>query len=277
MGGVGDEVTAHRLQAHLARHIADEQQQLAVTVGRDLQRQIRVLAAHRTDNDRRGVVGACEVTHERRLAQQILNAHAEVPGAAQVQQACPHTVEPHDFALRVENDDAVGQGRRGALQLAHQLHEALFVKALAAVQADNLRDDLTPDSADVGRVGVVTVAQPPFQAKQVRQHPRQVQRERARESLPGAPHQPANTGADEYRPEQPTRREPPYLCRGLHVTDSLRLSHTVRPEKRYPEPRTVCTKRSYPNSSSALRTRRMCTSMVRSSTYTLPPQMRSRS
>ena len=43
--GIGDEILAHGLEAHLARHIAHQQQRLAGAVGHDLQREIQVRLA----------------------------------------------------------------------------------------------------------------------------------------------------------------------------------------------------------------------------------------
>src|SRR6185312_7849248 len=57
------------------------------------------------------------------------------------------------------------------------------------------------------------------------------------------------------------RREPP-RARAIRVHGEV--------ENRWPVPRTVWISPSSPNDSSVLRRRRMCTSTVRSSTYTLP-------
>ena len=122
-----------------------------------------------------------------------------------------HAVEPDDLALRVEDHHAIGQRRCRALQLAHELHEALLVEALAPVQAHDLRDDLAPHAADVGRIGEAAVAHPPLQAKQLGEHPAEVHSERARESRPDgcrtaspAPGRPAP-----YRPADPPRTTMP--------------------------------------------------------------------
>ena len=269
--GVGDEVAPHRLEPHLARHVAYQQQQLPVSVRDHLQRQVRVRGGRLPDHHRVGEVLPRQVARELGLPQQVLDPHAEVAGAPQIQQPRRHAVEPYDLALRVEDDDAVRERRGRALQLAHELHETLLVEALAAMQPHDLGNDLAPHAAGVGRIGVAAVAQPPLESKKVHEHPHKMQRERPRQSDPGVAEEPPDAAADHHGAEQPHRREPPRLRRRLHG------AYSVRAEKRYPEPRTVCTKRSYPKSSSALRRRRMCTSMVRSSTYTLPPQMRSSS
>src|SRR5205085_1727246 len=131
-----------------------------------------------------------------------------------------HQIEPDELALGVENHDPVRQRGRGVLQLAHELHEALLVEAFAPVQAHDLGNDLAPHAADIGRVRVAAVAQPPLQAEKVGELPAEVQSERAAEPAPGAAEQPAGTEADQHRAEQSARREPPCLRRGLHASVS---------------------------------------------------------
>src|ERR1700751_1927915 len=157
----------------------------------------------------------------------MLDAHAEVGGATQVEQPRGHAVEPHDLPLGVEDDHAVRQRGGGTLQLSHELHEALLVEALAAVQAHDLRNDFAPYSADIRRVGVAAMPQPPFQAEQVGQHPGEGDGERAGEPAPAVAEQRAHSAADHYGGEQAPRREPPCLCRGFHWSWRLFYKESV--------------------------------------------------
>src|SRR6185312_3758175 len=110
---------------------------------------------------------------------QVLDPQSQVCRAAQIEKPARHAVEPDDLPLRFENYHSIGQRRRRALQLAHELHEALLVEALAPVQAHDLRDDLAPDAADVGRIGETAVTQPPFDPEQHGELPGEVDGERA--------------------------------------------------------------------------------------------------
>jgi hypothetical protein len=67
------------------------------------------------------------------------------------------------------------------------------------MQADNLRNDLAEYTADIGRIGEATVAQPPFQAKEVDELPAQVQGQRDTESNPDIAKQPAQYEAHQGR------------------------------------------------------------------------------
>src|SRR5579864_8903694 len=107
----------------ICRDIAHQQQQLPLAIRRDLQRQVAVLRVRRTNDHGVGVVLAGEIPDELRLAQQVLDA--------QLQQPRRHRVEPDYLTLRVENHDTVRERGGRALQLAHELHEALLVEALA--------------------------------------------------------------------------------------------------------------------------------------------------
>src|SRR6185312_8436051 len=150
----------------------------------DLQREIAVVAVGAADDHGVGVVLEAQVTGELRLAQQVLDAQAQVPGATQVEEPARHAVEPDDLALRIENDHAVGERGRRALELAHEPHEALLVKALAPMQAHDLRDDLPPDAADLRRHGEAAMSYPPFHPEEHDELPCQVDGERAREPGP---------------------------------------------------------------------------------------------
>src|SRR5262249_13923257 len=141
---------------------------------------------------------------------------AEVGRAAQVQETPGHPVEPDDLALGVENDDTVGQRGGRALQLAHQLHESLLMKPLAAMQAHDLRDDLTEHATDIRWIGKAAMSQPPFKTEQVGELPAQMQSQRHAETDPNRSKKPAHEQTAQHRGEHSTRCKPPCLCRWLH-------------------------------------------------------------
>ena len=89
---------------------------------------------------------------------------------------------------------------------------------------------------------------------------RELDSERSGNAPPQVTDEAANDRPDCHHEHEPPQRVGPVL------ETVVQIRYSTRVEKRYPAPRTVCTMRSYPNSSSALRRRRMCTSIVRSST-----------
>ena len=169
--GIRDEILAHGLEAHLAGHVAHQQQRLPGSVGNHLQRQMQVHLHRRTDDQRHRKIIAVQIVHEFRRADQVVDAQADVDRALQTQQARGLAVEPDDFLLAAQNDDAVRQRRGRAPQLAKQLHQPLFVKLLAPMQAHHLPDDIAPDSADVGRIELRAQPQPAVQPIQIEQLP----------------------------------------------------------------------------------------------------------
>ncbi len=189
---------------------------MTIAVRHQLQRQIAVLACRGADDNGAGVIADLQITAKLRRAQQILDSKTEIGRAAQIKEAAGHAVEPDDLALRVQNDDAIGQGRGGTLQLSHELHETLLVEALAPMQTNNLGDDFTEDTAHIRRIGIAAMAQPPLETKQVGQLPTEMQRERHAQTYPHGAEQPTNEQATQHRREHSSRCEPPCLCRWLH-------------------------------------------------------------
>jgi len=124
------EVTTHRFEAHLARDVAHQQKLLSVAVRNDLQREVAVFTRGWTDDDGVGVVLHRQVARELRLAQEVLDAQAEVCCPAQVEKSSGHPVKPDDLALAVEDDYTVRKRGGRALQLTDELNEALLVEAL---------------------------------------------------------------------------------------------------------------------------------------------------
>ncbi len=76
--GIGDEVLAHRLQAHLPGDIAHQQQRLAAAVGHHLQRQVQIQLHRRPDHQRHRKIIAVQVVHELRRADQIVDSQAHI-------------------------------------------------------------------------------------------------------------------------------------------------------------------------------------------------------
>ena len=170
MRGVGDEILAHGFQPDLARDVADDQQPLARAVGDQVQREVHVVIEGRPDHDRQRVVPALDVADEIRLANEILDALAEVDPAPQRQQPGRVAVEPLDLAVGAEHDDPVRHRRRHAAELPEHQADAALVELLAAIDPHHQRDDIPPDAMEVRRLLRAPVAQPalqPVQAQQV--------------------------------------------------------------------------------------------------------------
>ena len=180
--------------------------------------------------------------------------------ATQTEQFTGLAVEPEDLVLGVEHDDAVRHGRRGSAQLTEQREQPLLVELLATVQPRDLRDDIAPQTAGIRRRATVAVAQPVVELVQIEPLLREGDGQRPGQTPPGMSDRPAHQKAEDRETGQTGQGVAP-------IPESVvQDAYSPRPENRYPAPRTVCTRRSYPNSSRALRRRRICTSMVRSST-----------
>ena len=89
MRGIGDEVLAHGLQAHLPSHIAHQQQGLAAAVGHHLQRQIQIHLHRRANHQRHREIIAVQIVHELRRADQIVDPQADVDRPAQARADAP--------------------------------------------------------------------------------------------------------------------------------------------------------------------------------------------
>ena len=71
-------------------------------------------------------------------------------------------------------------------------------QALTPMQTHDLGNNFSPYATHVGRVRVTTVPQPPFQAEEMGELPREVNRQGTGESGPGAAEQPSDAQAQEY-------------------------------------------------------------------------------
>ena len=172
---IGDEVLAHRFQAHLAGHIVHQQQGLAASVGDHLQRQISINLYRRPDDQRQCEVIAVQIMRKLRGADQVVDSQAHIDRPPQAEQARRLAVEPYDLVLRTQDDHAVRQRRRGTTQFPVQLHQALLVVLLAPMQAHHLGDDIAPNSAKIRRVDLRAQPQPAVQTIKIQQLPAQVQ------------------------------------------------------------------------------------------------------
>ena len=257
--GVGDEILAHDLELGLAGDIAHQQHQLPFAVGHALELDPDGIADARLEPHRRAEVALFEIAPELRQAQQARERDAMIGLPAQPEQFTGLAVEPEDLVLGVEHYHAVRHGRRGAAQFAEQRQRPLLVELLATVQPRDLRHDIAPQTAGIRRRTTVAVAQPVVELTKLEPLVREGDGERPGQTQPGMSDRPAHQEAEDRDTGKPGQ--------GAPIPESIvQDAYSPRPEKRYPAPRTVCTRRSYPNSSRALRRRRICTSMVRSST-----------
>src|SRR4029078_1177876 len=105
------------------------------------------------------------------LRQEVVNAQPVILRTAQIQKAPGRAIEERDLTLRVQYNHAIRQPRRRALDLPHELDEALLVIALAPVQPHDLRDHLAPDAAEFRRIGKAAMAHPPVETEEIGELP----------------------------------------------------------------------------------------------------------
>ena len=182
--GIGDEVLAHLLETHLARHVAQHQQALILAIRNELEGHVAFDVRVDAHDDGQRILPAAQVLHEIRMAHQVVDAQAQVGAPREVEQLTRLAIEPDDFALRIEHDHAVGHGRGGAPQLAEQPRQPLLVKSLAPMQAHHLRHHVAPQAHGIRRVGDAAMLQPELQLAQLPEIPGEVQRERAADAEP---------------------------------------------------------------------------------------------
>ena len=217
MRGVGDEVLAHGLEAHLPRHVPHQQQRLAAAIGHHLQRQIHVELHRRPDHQRHRKVIAVQVVSKLRGADQVVDPQAHIDRPPQSEQARGLTVEPDNLALRAQDDDAVGERGGGTPQFTVELHQALLVVLLAAMQAYDLGNDVAPDPADSGRIDLRSQPQPAVHPVQVQQLPGQVRPSSSHNPQPNRPDQQARAQAQQQNSREPREREGPHRSHGLEL------------------------------------------------------------
>ncbi len=264
MRRVRDEVLAHRIEPRLGRHVAHQQQLRTGRIGGhqpEGQPQLPVL--RKPDARRYPLTFAIEVFDEIRNPHQVVDPQAIVHLALEIQPAARGAVEPEYLAVGAEQDRAVRHRGRHAAELAQQRERATLVIHLAPVQPVDDRDDLAPQAAEVRRGSRGARAQPAVEAQKIDTVPEEHQPERDRDEG----ERPPRDQADEQGHREQRETCDDELPGGLgHRVSGRERAYSGRVENRYPEPRTVCTRPSRPDGSSALRSRRMCTSTVRSST-----------
>jgi len=182
---------------------------------------LALAAAH---DHRIGELAGIQVAEEFGLAHQVVDAQPQVGGPAQEQQLAGHAVEPDDLAQIIEDDDAIGQRGRGALDLPEQLHEALLVEALAPMQPHDLGDDLAPGAADIGRFGKAAVPDPPLDPEQGDELPAQVGDTGETQPGPRTAQRPAQQQSERRHGEQPQDDEQADLEATGHPATPLPLS-----------------------------------------------------
>ena len=218
---------------------------------------------------------------------QAAEAGAEVLRIAQREQALRGFVEPDDVVIdRIEHDDRVGQGRGGLAERAQAGGEAALARARLVLAAVQLFGQLCEQAPAARRRHAALGAQQAQQARELPELPARDQRERQRQRRPEQPEHPSDQGSERddrgHAPGQQVEAWCALVRLRLHALRMSRRRGTGRgqrtrersrrtgvqrlTEKRYPLPRTVCTRPSRRNGSRVLRRRRMCTSTVRSST-----------
>jgi hypothetical protein len=184
------------------RDVADYREPLIGPVGDDLHVQPTRLVARRRDGDtfpRRLV----QVRDEVGVAQQIVDAVADVRDSIQAEEPCRRGIEPHDLVLGVENDAAVGE-RAGALaDLTQQAVVLPFAVAGLGAQLVDAREDFRPKAAGLEQRHAAVAVERPIEQIQVTQRERQIQPGRAEQPPSGPAEPPAK---QQRRREQRSQR-----------------------------------------------------------------------
>ena len=181
---IGDEILAHLFEAHLARDFAQHQQALVLAIRDELEGDVPFGGRIDAHDERQRILAAAQVTHEIRMAHEVVDAQAQVRAPRQVEQLAGLAIEPDDLALRVEHHDAVGHGGGRAAQFAEQPREPFLVEAFATMQAHHLRDHVAPQPHGIGRIGDAAMLQPEMQRAQLPEIPGEIQRQRAAHAEP---------------------------------------------------------------------------------------------
>ena len=113
MRDIGDEIAPHGFDFLGQRDIAREQQSLLLAVGNDGQRQYQPLAARQAQRQRLGIFALFEVGGKIRVPHQVDQGLPQIALLVQPQIRAGDRVAPLDVAMRVEQNDAVGQGQPG--------------------------------------------------------------------------------------------------------------------------------------------------------------------
>jgi hypothetical protein len=280
---VRDEVAAHLLEPHELGHVARDQELLVARVGDEPQAQAHVRPPGRGDVAQGLVLGAAR--DPRGVARIVEVAVEHAPALAfrvDPDQRARGAVAPDHRAALGQRDDGVGQGGGGLAELAQQRDLPAPAHPVHAEAAVHRARQVGPDPAILRRRAAAARHQP-------RLHP--VEADECADGISGAgererdgelAREPAGDQRDhEQQGEAPQRHLPSVALQQIEAAATHRLwrsrGYSGVAEKRYPAPRTVCTSASHANGSRVLRSRRMWTSTVRSSTSLPPPQTWSRS
>ena len=202
---IRDEILAHLLEAHLARDVTQHQQALVLAIRDELERDVpfgRRIDAH---DQRQRMLAAAQVTHEIRMAHEVVDAQAQIRAPRQIEQLSGLAIEPDDFALRIEHHDAVGHRRGRTAQFAEQPRESFLVETFATMQAHHLRNHVAPQSHGIGRIGDAAMLQPEMQRAKLPEIPGEIDREGAAHAEPHGTCQPSERRAGTERDAQAHR------------------------------------------------------------------------
>ena len=84
VGGVGDEVLAHLLEAHLARDFAQHQQALVLAIGDELKGDVPLGGRIDAHDERKRMLAAAQVAHEIRMTHEVVDPQAQVRAPREV-------------------------------------------------------------------------------------------------------------------------------------------------------------------------------------------------
>ena len=172
---IGDEVTAHRVQARLLGQVTRDQQLVVVVGAVQAQLEQPPWAAGQRQHRRARVVAAVQVADEFRLADEVVRRPAAAADAVQFQR---RVVAPLHMIVAVEHDQAVGQAVDRAVQL-FELGSQLF--AALAVGLDETRQPVEqrlPDAAGLRQFALARQRRPEVQPRHHQRHHHRLNDER---------------------------------------------------------------------------------------------------
>ena len=147
VGNIGDEVAAHRFKFFETRDVARQDQLLCIAVGDQLQRKHAfgaVAGVAKTQLHRPVPFATHQIRQKIGRPDEVDDVLADVFRQAQVQMLLGLRVAPHDLILRVERDDAIGQGLRCATKTRERFGQARMLALGRASPVIELRVELFP-------------------------------------------------------------------------------------------------------------------------------------
>jgi len=148
---IGNEIFAHRFEAHLTTDVTHDQQALRRAFGlHQVKRQPALEFTALQDRHRLGVIAPLQVLHKDGMTHKILDPNADVALASQPQPTFRSLIEPQQLVVFAEQDGAIGHACSETAEFPQQAYDTLFMKLFTAINSRDDRNDFAPRPAHVG-------------------------------------------------------------------------------------------------------------------------------